>query len=642
MKQHKEEDPRYFECHICKFQTFIKTELELHVKSLHMVHQKDAPKKEIKVEQTGGVEDIRCDLCFFKTKSPTGIKIHCKRMHAVTSVNKFKCDQCDANLRTPQLLQMHQNKVHGCFDCDICDFKTNSESDFRNHMTVQHIKDQFQSILKVSNKRRASEMCHVSPEKERKLKRVTFKGVNPDPAVNTSKEFKEMEQTLIAAMQTIETLEGQNSELHAKIDHIGHLAMFLEDLKEENSKLKTCEHCKFEFKTVKSFREHMCNRQIPQNIHCVIEIDNTSEFQSPSKSLPDIAPHSSPPQEEALNITYKCKECSFQGRSEEEIKQHKRDEKSAYRAKSPAYLQDKSNKEMPTPNSERADLLILASGKSNGHTRAGPQNEPVQKIVQVHCALDLRGPLECTFQCNSKEELERHITKKHTLTCTVCPVQLNNLNDLAAHMNSLHKKSEDIICNICEMKVQTKSELIDHIKIHKSYKLCKNYAMNNCGPQIECRYQHTILPPGLHICYKCGVTSPSKTDIMKHIKSKHGNEICHNFLRNRCEYQRCMFSHNNPHALNVESVPEREMVTPSAPREADFVDLPTIGPVVRIEERAQPQTPQEEVLSPQQQEEMRQATVRLVTMHMEQMIPQIIAQISEAMTKKTFTPKKKV
>ena len=102
MKQHKEEDPRYFECHICKFQTFIKTELELHVKSLHMVHQKDAPKKEIKVEQTGGVEDIRCDLCFFKTKSPTGIKIHCKRMHAVTSVNKFKCDQCDANLRTPQ------------------------------------------------------------------------------------------------------------------------------------------------------------------------------------------------------------------------------------------------------------------------------------------------------------------------------------------------------------------------------------------------------------------------------------------------------------------------------------------------------------------------------------------------------------
>ena len=166
--------------------------------------------------------------------------------------------------------------------------------------------------------------------------------------------------------------------------------------------------------------------------------------------------------------------------------------------------------------------------------------------------------------------------------------------------------------------------------------------MNNCGPQIECRYQHTILPPGLHICYKCGVTSPSKTDIMKHIKSKHGNEICHNFLRNRCEYQRCMFSHNNSHAPNVESVPEREMVTPSAPREADFVNLPTIGPVVRIEERAQPQTPQEEVLSPQQQEEMRQVTVRLVTMHMEQMIPQIIAQISEAMTKKTFTPKKKV
>ena len=602
MKQHKEEDPIYFECHICNFQTFIKTELEVHVESLHRlaklehptVNPKEAPQKKIKVHHTGGVEDIRCDLCFFKTKSPTGINIHFRRMHGVSSANKFKCDQCEANLRTPQLLNMHRNKVHGSFKCDTCVFKTNSEKDFKDHMTKQHIKDQFQSILRASYKRRASEMCHVSPEKERKLKRVTFKGLNQDPDATTSKEFKEMEQTLIAAMQTIESLEGQNSELHAKIDHIGQLAMVLEDLKEENSQLKTCEHCKFEFKTVKSFREHMCNRQIPQNIHCVIEIDDSTEFQSLSKSHTDIVPSASPTQEEAQNITYKCRECSFKGRSEEELKQHKRDEKSAYRAKNPAYLQDKSkapNQQIPTLNSERADLLILASGKTNGHTREGPQNEPVQKIVQVHCALDTRGELLCSFQCNSKEELQRHITKKHALTCTDCPLMFNNVTDLAAHMTSLHKQPKEGIvnCKKCEWNFGSKAEMKVHMKeAHKSYKPCKNFPLNKCEYNEDCTFDHIILQEGQHVCFRCGHISNSKTEIMNHIKEKHGNIICQKFLKNQCSFHnRCLFQHVTSIAQNVQTISNPgHSSTSYTPSPQDFPDTLTMRPVVGMQGRS--------------------------------------------------------
>ena len=89
-----------------------------------------------------------------------------------------------------------------------------------------------------------------------------------------------------------------------------------------------------------------------------------------------------------------------------------------------------------------------------------------------------------------------------------------------------------------------------------------------------------------------------------------------------------MFSH----VKHVEKISEREMVLPSAPTEADFVNLPTIGPVVRTEERAQPQV---EGLSVQQLEVINQVAVKQITMYMEQMLPQILTQITDSLTKKT-------
>ena len=273
-----------------------------------------------------------------------------------------------------------------------------------------------------------------------------------------------------------------------------------------------------------------------------------------------------------------------------------------------------------------------------------PQAQPIPKKIQFHCALskDTAGIL-CTFQCNSKEELDKHINQGHkSFPCADkdCKVECENLDHLSNHVATMHKSkqmndSSEIKCNNCEMKFKTKSELLDHIKVHKSYKLCKNYALNKCGPESECRYKHMILPPGVHICYKCGVTSASKTDIMRHIRAKHGDEICHNFILNRCEYQSCMFSHNTSSAPSVEKIPERVMVTPSAPLEANFGNLSTIGPVVGTEERAQPHM---EGLSPQQQEMIKQVAVKQITMYMEQMLPQILAQITDSLTKKTPAP----
>ena len=253
-----------------------------------------------------------------------------------------------------------------------------------------------------------------------------------------------------------------------------------------------------------------------------------------------------------------------------------------------------------TPREEQEaaleELVTLAAGKAAGHVRETPQIQPTNKKEQHHCALSGRtSEILCTFQCDSKIELDKHIKDEHRIfPCAdrSCTVECTSLDKLAKHVTTVHKREENtmsayLTCNICEFKCQAKVKLMEHIKTHRSYKLCKKYAVNKCEVESECRYGHVILPPGVQICYKCGVTTSSKTDLIKHIKSKHGAEICHNFLANKCDFEKCMFSHIVPSAQSVEKIPERKMATPSAPTEEDFLNLPTTGPVVRTEPRAQ-------------------------------------------------------
>ena len=295
-------------------------------------------------------------------------------------------------------------------------------------------------------------------------------------------------------------------------------------------------------------------------------------------------------------------------------------------------MEDKSDEKLN-------EIVTLAAGKSAGHKRETPQSQLIQKKTQHHCALsNLTSGILCDFQCSTKEDLEKHIGEKHTIyPCADrnCTVECNTLDKLAMHVATLHKRplsknAVQIKCNQCETKFQTKDELMEHLKSHKSYKPCKRYVENKCGTENECRYKHVILPPGVQVCYKCGVTSSSKTDIMKHIKSSHGTKICHNFLLNKCDFDHCMFSHAIPSEIYVEITPEREMDTPTAPTEEDFFNLPTTGPVVRTEPRAQPLNPQVKGLSGE--EAIRQVVVTQISMHMEKMLPEIMAKITEAIT----------
>ena len=61
------------------------------------------------------------------------------------------------------------------------------------------------------------------------------------------------------------------------------------------------------------------------------------------------------------------------------------------------------------------EIVTLATGKNAGHTRETPQVPLTQKKTQNHCALsNMSSGNLCYFQCNSKDDLTRHIQEAHT------------------------------------------------------------------------------------------------------------------------------------------------------------------------------------------------------------------------------------
>ena len=176
-------------------------------------------------------------------------------------------------------------------------------------------------------------------------------------------------------------------------------------------------------------------------------------------------------------------------------------------------------------------------------------NTTTHDSTQLHCALE-EAP-ECQFQCASKNELERHIEQVHrsknSLQCTVCTLKFINIDELSTHIDTIHKTTEETLfkCNRCGKSLGDKSEMNKHMNdAHKTYKPCSKFAADKCETS-QCRFCHIKLPQNQHICFKCGKIFMSKTDIIHHIKQKHGKEICHRFLLNECSRSStdCLFSH---------------------------------------------------------------------------------------------------
>ena len=177
---------------------------------------------------------------------------------------------------------------------------------------------------------------------------------------------------------------------------------------------------------------------------------------------------------------------------------------------------------------------------------------------------------------------------KTWLQCSISNVYFRYIDALAKHTNMAHKNENLNLqkCSQCELSFSSKEEMEQHLKQHKSYKPCRNFRSNSCELNEVCPFEHIILEQGQHICYKCGSITISKTKLMKHIKDKHGNEVCHKFLENKCDFgSRCLFRHTGLPVQNVDldSTPARHTMQ-------DFPNTLATGPVVRTEGRPQNQS----------------------------------------------------
>ena len=205
----------------------------------------------------------------------------------------------------------------------------------------------------------------------------------------------------------------------------------------------------------------------------------------------------------------------------------------------------------------------------------------------------------CGNTRNTKSQILKHIKEHEDLddasfTCDKCPYQTNSRDQLINHIETTHKtrdetNSSEFKCNKCVSNFKTKRELTNHIKeTHKSHKPCDYFIEDRCELDDDCRFRHIKLLPGDHICYTCGKIFKSKSEMINHIKEKHGNTICHKYLRNECTVRRCFYRHDIQNAPNLERTQETSFTTAQ-----DFPSLPTTRPVVSSQVSAQNPHPQE-------------------------------------------------
>ena len=158
---------------------------------------------------------------------------------------------------------------------------------------------------------------------------------------------------------------------------------------------------------------------------------------------------------------------------------------------------------------------------------------------------------DCSFQTNTEDQLQKHLVLKH-----------HNISEASAPIKTFQ-------CHSCGKNFYSKPMLMDHRK--KDHKdiiaKCRRYQKNECAYIDEiCWYSHSQQTPGsvnLNVkfeCKYCKKTFESKSDLMRHLKTKHPQIKlnCREFARGSCKFseQECWYRHTKDVnvAVDVEDV----------------------------------------------------------------------------------------
>ena len=226
----------------------------------------------------------------------------------------------------------------------------------------------------------------------------------------------------------------------------------------------------------------------------------------------------------------------------------------------------------------------LANLKLSGHRREGPQTQSkIQENPVTFKEPTIRKLIcnKCDLDHKSSDDLEEHIDTHYEdgdFACDTCLFQSNKMKLLKNHLlNSPGHSSGQvrgkpaIKCKFCEERFIDTKLLVRHKnKNHKTYKICDYFKEGKCK-RSPCRYSHKVIKEGNCVCFHCGKEFSQKHDLYNHRKSDHKNEVCKNFMVNKCERteEECWFSH----VKNVNTSSGRTSQAKDTPVNTDLPDF---------------------------------------------------------------------
>ena len=391
---------------------------------------------------------------------------------------------------------------------------------------------------------------HNVEEKPKSPARKAAKTV--ETVVPNNKKQEDLEQTLCAAMQTIKSLEEQNSDLHIKIDHLGEMALIVEDLKSENSRLKTYQHCRFEFSTELIFKEHLCNRAVQENKDG--ENMKTKKENDEMLSVIENQKRNLLLMEEE-NVKLFNDKIFFKEDSEKAFKNMKNLELVFQlrvqdlnkiiqdREQEVQSMQFKIN-ELQTSLQRIASLDPQTVAEARQTVQVTPSLEVPPQVAQYIHPQVPQEPASSfwrPFEDNVVDECIQNVRCEGD--CNHAKYQ--NLPNENLTTNEAKGSPEAKNCNTCKEIFINYYKMMDHRKEHHpSKKLCRN--ANDClyNDTIPgCWFRHTQTIPSPEVvtstdantpttltCKVCTQTFQNKNDLMAHKKTEHQADTCRDFL----------------------------------------------------------------------------------------------------------------
>ena len=539
-----EKDKSKFQCDHCGWKHISKTKMSKHLEDMHSIYPLKRHISEVKKED--GVLDKRednneCNQCEYKCESDYAFGLHMEQVHGKSAnlnenlTHNLGPSPPPKKIKMPLSKQEMQDALNPTDENETYDDETEGSGDDDSEGDFSEYEERFKKLL------RPKETTHKSSNTEGKFEEIV-------------QENESLKQMLISSSDVIVNLEKEKEDLEKK-------ANFYEDMVEnmvaENEQMML---------TIVDLKEKNAN------LDHILGMKTSADEDTPQILKGITTKTSAKKPDPRFSQIFLCDNCERVFATQTLLNRHiecdhlddphEADESTiepmdTHNVETPPVAQqtmDTHNVETPPVAQQNKEIFKCSKFISAGHPCRQPfeNKENLQKHIQEHTELTCPTCGEMFKNMDEKNiHMKMHVPRiiynfsTGINNCNNCLDQFDTLEELKVHVDANHKDKSQNQCKFCELKFQTKNDLRNHVtETHKTFKPCNKYAINNCEYDDECRYQHITLRENQEICFKCGEIFSNKTEMMKHVKGKHGEIPCTRFSDGHCEYgSKCLFKH---------------------------------------------------------------------------------------------------